>query len=130
MSETVWRLVLVGSVAWAAVLIAGFGFLRRRLVADRVASRPVDLSAIKGNVMLFSEASCRSCDSARATLHALGVEFTEIRYEELPDLHLAAGIESVPLIAVRAADGALAGQIVGNPSRRRLGRLLRAAGTK
>ena len=130
MSDAVWRLILVASVAGLAVMIAGLGYLRRRWAADRAAARPADLSAIEGAVVFFSEASCRSCDSARATLHSLGVEFTEIRFEERPDLHRDAGVESVPLIAVRAADGAFAGQIVGNPSRRRLGRLLRKAGGK
>ncbi|MCJ7725050.1 MAG: hypothetical protein MUP76_01485 [Acidimicrobiia bacterium] len=130
MSEAAWRLILVGSVASGAVLIAAAAFLRQRLAADRAAARPVDLAGIVGSVLFFSEASCRSCDSARARLQDFGVEFTEIRFEERPDAHLSAGVESVPLIVVRADDGSVVGQIVGNPSRRRLYRLIRGVGNE
>lgn len=124
MSEVGWRLILVGSVLLGAGLIAGFGFLRRRLMARAAAALPLDLGGIDGQVLLFSDTSCPSCDVARDRLAAAGVEFREIAYGEAAEVHRVVGITAVPLIVVRGSDGIAVGRIVGKPSSRRLRTLL------
>ena len=130
MSDTAWRLTLVGSVTLGAVAVAWAASLRRWVDARAAASGPLDLSEVEGRVLLFSEASCRSCDTARARLEAAGVEYREVRYEEEPLVHRSAGVTAVPVIVVRTAGGAVVGRIAGKPSNRRLERLYQRAGIK
>jgi len=130
MTETAWRLVLVGLVTASAFAFVGTSFLRRWLRARRAASGPLDLSGIADRVLLFSEASCPSCDVARLRLDGSGIDYREVRYEDDPEVHRNAGVTAVPLVVVRTADGEITGRIGGRPPIRTLNRLFRRSGVK
>lgn len=125
MSEVGWRIVLVGGVTLAALAAARLATRRRRAHLER---RTIDTTGLEGRVVLFSSSRCPSCDRVRLLLEDAGVTFEEIRFEDRPDAHRAAGVEAVPLLVLRDGGGAVTAQVAGAPTPRRLHRSLRHAG--
>lgn len=125
MDDALGRLVLVAAVAGAA-LAAAWGARRRS--SRRAERAPIDASGFSGRVLLFSDATCPTCDEARSVLEGTGASFVEVAYGEHPEGMRRAGIAAVPLIIVRDDAGDTVGRIAGRPSRRRVRRLLGRAG--
>ncbi|MDX1690550.1 MAG: glutaredoxin domain-containing protein [Acidimicrobiia bacterium] len=125
MTDGVLRVLVVAIVAVTAL---GAAWWANRHAARRAERRPVDVSGFSGRVLLFTDEACPSCGAARLALDRIGVDYVEISYAEHPEGLEAAGVESVPLLVVRAADGEEAGRIAGRPGRLRLRRLLARAG--
>lgn len=112
-----------------AVLTAlGFAYGANLWTRRRAETARLDLSGIAGRVVFFSDAACRKCPDARKALVAGGVDFEEIRYDDDPARFRATGTPAVPLVVVRASDGAEVGRIAGEVGVRELRRLLTRAG--
>ena len=126
MSDLTVRMILVGGVALAAVLVGWIAsWVRRRGHESGVIDDLALFAHLPERVLFFSTTSCPSCDAARTRLQDSGAAYREIGYGDAPDLHAAAGITGVPLILIRGADGGVVAQIVGKPSKWTLERLFR-----
>jgi len=125
MPDVAVRIVVVGGVVAAALAVA---VLLPRLWERRAAARSVRLEGIAGDLVLFTAPGCDTCETARATLHGLGAEFTEVAHDADPDLFATAGIDAVPTLVARHRRGGVAAVVRGAPSTRQARRLMRRAG--
>lgn len=125
MSDVVVRLLVA-----TAVVAVGLGAAAGARIRDRrrAALAPLDLSAVEGRLLFFTDSGCRRCAVARTRLDDLAVEYQEIAYQHEPDLMRRVGVTGVPLIVARDAAGTEVARIAGPPSRRALRRLLFRAG--
>jgi glutaredoxin len=125
MNDAIVRILLVGAVAGAALVVARLANGRASRRAERA---DIDADGFTGRVLLFTDSACGTCDLARTVLESTGIEFVEVTYGAHPEGMQAAGISAVPLLVVRDERGQTVGRIAGRPSRRRVRRLLDKAG--
>lgn len=111
------RLLLIGG---ALAIAVGLAHLARGRERRRAASAPLNLAGIDGRVVFFSDAVCARCDIVRVHLEALGADFTEIAYDEHPDLHRQVGVTGVPLVVIRDEAGAEVRRFAGVAPKARL----------
>ncbi len=118
-SDLLVRVLIVAGIVVMALAVA-YGV--PRFAAFRAGRRPLEISDLTGDVLLFSSRSCSRCDQVRSLLQSEGVEFGELEYEEHTGAWEVWGIPAVPMLVVRraASDVTLAGPV----SRRRLRRAL------
>ena len=123
MSE--YRILLSVAIAIAALGVAGGArILQRR----RAALQPLHLERLPTGLILFTDAHCRRCRTARQVVVAGGVPFAELAYDQEPDLFRATGAGAVPLLVARAPDGREVGRIAGRVTPRSLARLVERMG--
>ncbi|MGD2060855.1 MAG: hypothetical protein PVF87_08330, partial [Acidimicrobiia bacterium] len=82
-----------------------FAFWRRRRSQPSV--RNVAAPQLRAGLYLFSSASCATCDGARREIvAAVGTSgFSEIVWEQQPDLFGVIGVEAVPATLVMGEKG-------------------------
>ncbi|HSM01195.1 MAG TPA: glutaredoxin domain-containing protein [Acidimicrobiia bacterium] len=120
-----------GGVVLAAIAVASaiaFAYGATYMIRRRARRATLDLSAIGGRVVFFSDTACRKCPAARDALVSAGAEFEEIRYGDDPARFRATGVPAVPLVVVRDEAGVEVGRIAGEVRARELRALLRRAG--
>lgn len=117
MSDLAVRLLVGGGAVVVAAAIALWAHRGERRRALRV---PLDLSGIDGSVVFFSDVTCTRCDIVRVHLESLGVEFTEVAYDQDPETHRRAGVTAVPLVVVRDDDGGEVRRLAGVMPKARL----------
>jgi hypothetical protein len=85
----------------AALALAGIGVAWQRRRARRPVAE-VSSAGLAAGVYLFTSTSCVTCDRARATISArLGDSgYTEMRWEQEPDLFGEIGVDAVPAVLV------------------------------
>lgn len=97
MSDPGGRLLLV----LMTIALAGAAGLAARRRSRR---RRVTWPGLSG-VVLFTAAGCDTCDRAQTVLTSAGVGFTQVRWEERPDLFHRHGIGKVPTVGLVDAGG-------------------------
>lgn len=124
MGDLAARLLLGGAglLVVVAVVVAARAMERRR------AGALVDVSALAGTVMFFSDRACMRCAAVRDLLDEEGVDYVEYGYEDDPAVHRAAGVVAVPLVVIRTDGSQPPAVLAGVPSARRLHRALAAIG--
>jgi hypothetical protein len=122
--------LLVAAAVALAVAVAAY-ILRRRAVPDaptqpRRGAAPTHVDRADFDrpdaawlVVVFSSDTCLSCADTRAKaaqLASADVAVQDVEVAARPDLHRRYDIDSVPLIVVADADGAVRASFVGPPS--------------
>lgn len=124
--EVLIRVSAVAAIAGLAVLVA----LARRSPAPP--PLPVEGRLSGPGVYLFTAAACDACDRAREAYRSvLGADgFTELTWEEHPDLLTSLGVGDIPAGAVVDDSGQGVGFLAGAPRPARLRRTARRAGIR
>lgn len=125
-SEVLIRILAVTAAAGAVALVA---LVRRSPVASRL---PVEGLLSGPGVYLFTAAACDDCDRAREVYRsALGADgFTELTWEEHPDLLTSLGVGEIPVGAMVDGSGQGVGFVAGAPRPARLRRMARRLGAR
>ena len=102
MSDVWLRVGLIAVTLSAAILTT-------LVIRHREKTRPIDAgpSSLAPGIYLFSSGRCLDCGPAReAVERAMGSEgFTEIRWEDSPEVFRDLGIETVPATVLVSANG-------------------------
>lgn len=101
--DDVWaRIALIAAALFAAAILVAW---RRRSATK--APRRFAVTRLPAGVYLFTSADCADCRTARAKLNErLGEEgYSEIAWEDTPEVFNGLGIDVVPATMVVAADG-------------------------
>lgn len=124
--EVLIRILAVTAAAGAVVLVA---LVRRSPAASRL---PVEGLLSGPGVYLFTAAACDACDRAREVYRsALGADgFTELTWEEHPDLLTSLGVGEIPVGAMVDGSGQGVGFVAGAPRPARLRRMARRLGVR
>jgi glutaredoxin len=122
MSDLTVRLLLGAG----GLLVVAIALFVARVVERRRAEILVDVSALEGEVVFFSDRSCLRCDAVRTLLEGEGVQYAEYVYEDDAEIHRAAGVVAVPLVVIRSGRVDESVVLAGVPSVRRLRRALGA----
>ncbi len=124
MDELTVRLIVVAGIGLGAYVV---GRLARRLVP--VPHPPIDPEGLPVGIVVFTSTTCTKCKEALAIAGAAAARadapIREVTFELEPQLQTRAGVESVPLTAVIAADQSVVAQFTGVPRPARLDRALR-----
>ncbi len=119
MSEPAFRVLLVGVVVSAGLLVTATARIRER---RRVRNAPLRLDGFEGRILFFSAADCSRCEAVRALLDRMQLPYREVANEDAPGVQERAGVEGVPLLVVRNAAGEEVARFVGRVSARRVRR--------
>lgn len=124
--EVLIRILAVTAAAGVVVLAA---LVRRPPAASRL---PVEGLLSGPGVYLFTAAACDACDRAREVYRsALGADgFTELTWEEHPDLLTSLGVGEIPVGAMVDGSGQGVGFVAGAPRPARLRRMARRLGVR
>lgn len=124
--EVLIRILAVTAAAGVVVLAA---LVRRSPAASRL---PVEGLLSGPGVYLFTAAACDACDRAREVYRsALGADgFTELTWEEHPDLLTSLGVGEIPVGAMVDGSGQGVGFVAGAPRPARLRRMARRLGVR
>ena len=124
--EVLIRILAVTAAAGVVVLVA---LVRRSPAASRL---PVEGLLSGPGVYLFTAAACDACDRAREVYRsALGTDgFTELTWEEHPDLLTSLGVGEIPVGAMVNGSGQGVGFVAGAPRPARLRRMARRLGAR
>lgn len=124
--EVLIRILAVTAAAGAVALVA---LVRRSPAASRL---PVEGLLSGPGVYLFTAAACDACDRAREVYRsALGADgFTELTWEEHPDLLTSLGVGEIPVGAMVDGSGQGVGFVAGAPRPARLRRMARRLGVR
>lgn len=122
--------VLIRAAAVAAAV--GLSVLAAARARRRPALSPLPAAGLPAGpgVYLFTAAACDACDRAREVYRsALGADgFTELTWEEHPDLLTGLGVGEIPAAAVVDPSGRGVGFVTGVPRPARLRRAVRKLG--
>lgn len=83
--------------ALVVIVVIVVGLLRR---FPRSSARTIDAAGLDPGVYLFTSGGCGTCDGARETLVGRGVEFTEVTWDDDPDVFQRLGMDAVPSVVV------------------------------
>lgn len=124
--EVLIRILAVTAAAGVVVLAA---LVRRSPAASRL---PVEGLLSGPGVYLFTAAACDACDRAREVYRSvLGADgFTELTWEEHPDLLTSLGVGEIPMGAMVDGSGQGVGFVAGAPRPARLRRMARRLGVR
>lgn len=110
--------LIVAALVVAVVIVVA---LLRRF--PRTSVRTINTPGLEPGVYLFTSGGCGTCAGARETLVGRGVEFTELTWDEDPEVFRRLGMDAVPSVVVVAAGrgrwwrGGVPRQIPGNEGR-------------
>jgi glutaredoxin len=124
MDDTVARIIVAVGVIVVALLIARVSHRFQRPIHPAIDLSNTELPT---GIVVFTSSECSNCAEARKALKAIGAEFREVTWELEPGLFQSIGVESVPLIVARDADGRPVGQLAGTPRPGALRSLVAAA---
>ncbi len=89
------RALIVLAVAAVVALVV---VALRRL--PRTRPRTIPAPGLEPGVYLLTSGGCETCEAARATLRARGAAFTEMSWEDEPEVFQRLGIDAVPSVLV------------------------------
>jgi len=91
-------------VAALVVVVTIVVTLLRRF--PRTSVRTIDTPGLEAGVYLFTSGGCGTCAGARETLAGRGVDFTELTWDEDPEVFQRLGVDAVPsVVVVKAGRG-------------------------
>lgn len=87
-------LIVAALVVTVVIVVA---VLRR---FPRSSVRTIETPGLEPGVYLFTSGGCGTCTGARETLVSRGVEFTELTWDDDPDVFQRLGMDAVPSVVV------------------------------
>lgn len=111
--------LIVAALVVAVVVVV---MLLRRF--SRTRARTIDAPGFEPGVYLFTSGGCDTCAGARETLVGRGVAFTELTWDDDPEVFQRLGMDAVPSVLVVTAGrgrwwrGSVPRQIPGYEGRR------------
>lgn len=87
--------LIVAALVVAVIIVVAV--LRR---FPRTSVRTIDTPGLASGVYLFTSGGCGTCAGARETLVGRGVEFTELTWDEDPEVFQRLGMDAVPSVVV------------------------------
>ena len=101
--DEIWTRVIV--VSGVVIVALSWSMIQRR--RSRGIHEPTR-SSLEPGIYLFSSKTCSTCPAARSEMvGALGAGFSEIVWEEDPELFELAGVDSVPAVMIVDGQGGM-----------------------